>query len=216
MSSPYDPHKHNRRSIRLKGYDYRDCGTYFITVCAQRGQCLFGEVVDDEMHLNGLGQIVRECWEELAAHYAGVELDAFVVMPNHVHGMLWVVPVDAESAKARRADLKSAPTVDIETSAPGGSERADGTSPAPGKHDVPEIIPVRHGLPEIVRGFKALSSRRINASRGTPGGRIWQRNYYEHIVRTEEALNDIRQYIRNNPLKWASDEENPNRSTGGP
>ena len=163
---------HRRRSLRLRGYDYSWAGAYFVTVCTYNRACLFGEIVNGEMRLNGVGQVARRVWDGLPRHYRHVELDAVVVMPNHVHGILTLVG----------AGFKPAPTP-------------------------------RHGLPEIVRAFKTFSARRINGLRHTPGVPVWQRNYYEHIIRNETALNRVRQYIMDNPARWAEDPENPTRWT---
>lgn len=190
----YDPEKHHRRSIRLKGYDYSQPGAYFVTIVTQDRACLFGEVVDGEMRLNELGEIVAWTWRDLPNHVPNVALDAFVVMPNHVHGI--IVSIDAPNAPAPVG---------------AGSEPAP-TQPIPGPFNEPipgGIAAKRYALPEIVRQFKTFSARRINERRGTPGGPVWQRNYYEHIIRNEESLNQIRQYIANNPLQWALDRENP-------
>jgi REP-associated tyrosine transposase len=166
----YNPEIHHRRSIRLKEYDYSQSGAYFVTVCAWKEECLFGEIKNGEMLLNKYGGIVRNCWDDLPNHYQHAQLDEFVIMPNHVHGII-VLKVGA------------------------------GFKPAPTK---------QYGLPEIVRAFKAFSSRRINDIRDTCGISIWQRNYYERIIRGEKDLHSIREYIRYNPLKWEEDEENPN------
>ena len=169
---PYGP---KRRSIRLKGYDYTEAGAYFVTICTQDRTCLFGDVVDEEIRLNEAGQVVQAVWDELPNHYPNVELDEFVVMPNHVHGIIVIVGADVG------AGFKPAPTIPVK----------------------------RHGLAEIVRALKTFSARRINELRGTPGRSVWQRNYYEHIIRDEESLNRIREYIANNPAQWALDRENP-------
>src|SRR3990167_909919 len=89
----YDPDKHHRRSIRMRGYDYMQEGVYFITVCTQDQQCLFGEIVDGEIRLNDAGRMVQAVWEELSIHYPGVEGDGFVVMPNHFHGIIVIADV---------------------------------------------------------------------------------------------------------------------------
>jgi len=176
----YDPAKHHRRSIRLKGYDYTQAGAYLVTICTQGRICLFGEIVDGEMRLNDAGEIVAWTWHDLPNYISNVQLDAFVVMPNHVHGIIIITdPVVVVGA---------------------GSEPAP-TEPAP--------TPRMHGLPEIVRQFKTFSARRINDLRGTPGTPVWQRNYYEHIIRDEGSLNRIREYILNNPSRWEMDQENP-------
>ncbi len=172
----YDPRRHHRRSIRLKGYDYRRPGAYFVTCCTYDHEALFGEVEDGEMVLNELGVIVQQVWDDLVNHYGHVYLDAFVAMPNHVHGI--IVLMDEPGVVGVGAGLKPAPT------------------------------PKRHGLPEIVRGFKTFSARRINERRGTPGVPVWQRNYYEHIVRDEHALRRIQNYILHNPANWELDIEN--------
>jgi putative transposase len=170
----YDPSKHRRRSIRLKYYDYSQSGAYFVTIVTKSRSCLLGDIVDEEMRLNNSGHAVQEIWENLVEHYARIELDAFVVMPNHIHGII-VITVGA--------GLRPAPT------------------PAPTRR--------QYGLPEIVRAFKSFSARRINEIRQSPGVPIWQRNYFEHVIRNEESLNHIRQYILDNPARWAFDRENP-------
>lgn len=174
VNTHYDPAKHHRRSIRLRGFDYTQEGAYFVTVCTQNRICLFGEVVGEEMRLNETGVLVQTVWNGLPDHYSHVELDAFVIMPNHVHGVVVLA----------RAGFKPPRT----------------TAPT-----------TRHGLPEIVRAFKTFSARRINAMRATPGTSVWQRNYYEHIIRDDAAFDRIRQYIIENPARWADDPENPMR-----
>ena len=167
----HDPERRHRRSIRLKGYDYAQAGAYFVTVCTQDRVCLFGNVVDGKMRLNAVGQMVQAAWGDLPNHYPHVELDEFVIMPNHVHGIIFIVG----------AGFKPAPTIPIKC----------------------------HGLAEIVRAFKTFSARRINQHLGMSGVPVWQRNYYEHIIRDESSLNRIRQYILDNPLRWTLDRENP-------
>ncbi|MCX8051233.1 MAG: transposase [Chlorobi bacterium] len=174
----------NRRSIRLKGYDYTQPGAYFITIVTQDRTCLFGEVVDGEMRLNALGEIVRACWLGIPGHFPHAALDAFMVMPNHVHGII----VIADYVGARHA-------VPLHTVPLRQRERF-------GK-------PVAGSIPTIIRSFKSIVTKRINEHRKTPGVPVWQRNYYEHIIRSDESLNRIRQYIVENPLRWAFDLENP-------
>ncbi|MGQ9925797.1 MAG: transposase [Chloroflexaceae bacterium] len=189
----YDPYKHHRCSIRLKGYDYTQAGAYFVTICTQDRACLFGEVVDGEMRLNDAGQIVQTAWDELPNHYPNVELDEFVVMPNHVHRIIVIVGAGAVGAGAVGASAVGA-----------------GLKPAP-------TIPVkRHGLAEIVRALKTFSARRINETRRTPGVPVWQRNYYEHIIRDDDSLDRIRQYILDNPLRWLEDREHPDAAEPDP
>ena len=166
------------RCPRLRGYDYAQPGAYFITVCTYQRECLLANVVDGAMILNLPGRLVHEAWLGLPDHYPHVGLDVFVIMPNHLHGII------VFSGDGVEAGLKPASTV-------------------------------RHALPEVVRGFKTFSSRRINAWRQTPGTPVWQRNYYEHVIRNERELDKIREYIATNPLRWALDRENPQR-TGRP
>ena len=191
-----------RRSIRLHGYDYAQAGAYFVTVCTQARACLFGEVVDGEMGLNYAGRIVQSTWNELPDHYCGVDLDAFVVMPNHVHGIILLTD-DATSPQPHPlAEIASEPV-----GAGFKPARPDAATPSR-----------RHPLPEIIRGFKTFSSKHINESRGTPGVPVWQRSYYEHVIRNAESLDGIRQYIAKNPARWAFDRENPavQKATAGP
>ncbi len=202
---PYDPARHHRRSIRLRGYDYTQPGAYFVTLCTHDRAHLFGDVVDGIMVLNPYGEIVRDEWFKTAEIRPYVRLDEteFVVMPNHVHGIIWIVDDDdVVGARRRRAPKwRRAPT-----SGPGVTLERFGA-------------PVSGSIPTIVRAFKSAATKRINALRGTPGAPVWQRKYHEHIIHTEDDVNQIRQYIANNPLPWELDRENPGtsgRSAGSP
>ncbi len=195
-----DP-KHGRRSIRLKGYDYSLVGGYFITTCTMKRNHLFGDIMNGEMRLNEYGETVQDVWRGLPMHHPHVVLDAFVIMPNHVHG---IIVLSNDIAGNVGAGLKPARTNDHANPI----VRA-GLKPAPTKPD-----PTNHGLPEIVRAFKTFSARRINERRQTAGVGVWQRNYYEHIIRNDESLNQIRQYIADNPLQWEFDRENRERKPG--
>ena len=170
--------RRRRKALRLPGYDYSQPGAYYVTVVTNQRHCLFGGVVYGEMRLNLCGQTVMECWDDLVRHYPYVRQDKFVVMPNHVHGIL--VLNDAVGA---------------------------GLKPAPTTYR-------RHGLSEIVRGFKTFSSSRINALRNTPGAPVWQRSYYDHIIRDEGELARVQEYIYDNPLQWELVIENPANRMG--
>ena len=174
MNASYDPEKHHRRSIRLRNYDYSRAGAYFITVCTDGRELLFGEVIDGEVELNELGRIAAEEWLKSARIRIEIELDAWVVMPNHVHGI--VIITDGRC----RGDRLVAPS-----------------GPRP------------RSLGAMMAGFKSAVTKRINTMRGTPGASVWQRNYYEHVIRNESALDRIRQYIADNPARWSEDPENP-------
>ncbi|WP_299645127.1 transposase [uncultured Chloroflexus sp.] len=234
----YDPEKHHRRSIRLKGYDYSQAGAYFITIVTQDRACLFGEVVDGEMRLNDAGRMVWDEWDALPDRFPGLELDAFVVMPNHVHGIIvltgsatvgaGLVPAPDEDMPAPdgvRAGLVPAPNEATTRVAPTIPMPApDGDMPAPdgvraGLVPAP-LVPalneattrVAPTIGDIVGAFKSITTvayiRGVKQSGWPPfRGRVWQRNYYEHIIRNEESLNRIRQYIADNPLRWAFDRE---------
>ena len=177
----YDPTKHNRRSIRLKGYDYTQSGYYFITICTHQKSCLFGAIVNNKSNLSKFGQIAFACWQAIPEHFSRIELDRFVVMPNHVHGILIMTNDDGRGKAVPR--------------------------PYEGKFGKP----VAGSIPTIVGSFKSAVTKQINILRKSKGMSVWQRNYYEHIIRDEESLNRIRNYIVNNPLSWTEDRLHPNR-----
>ena len=194
----------SRRSIRLGGYDYSCPGVYFLTVCAAQRGLLFGGVSEGRVVENANASIVRDCWSDLPNHYPHVSLDAFVVMPNHIHGI--IVLRDADGAGLQdRAGLDDA-RAGLEARAGLDDARA-GLKPAPTGGDAFADVGVRHGLPEIVRALKTYSARRINAARGTPGASVWQRGYYERILRNERELSLTRGYIASNPRNWRTDRE---------
>jgi len=184
----YAPEKHHRRSIRLKDYDYSQSGAYFITICTQKRECLFGEIVDGEMRLNDAGQMVQTKWDELPKYYTGIDIDEFVIMPNHFHGIILIHDVGA----GPRACPDKGQT---------GLGQPRGVAPT-------------MSLPDVVHRFKSLTTTRYRqgvTQNGWPPfpGKLWQRNYYEHVIRDEDELLEIREYIANNPKKWAEDENNP-------
>ncbi|PYV37943.1 MAG: transposase [Acidobacteria bacterium] len=202
----YDPQRHHRRSIRLKGYDYSQAGAYFITVCVQDRACPFGEIVDGQMRLNEYGECAVRWWEDIPRHFVPVDIDAFVVMPNHVHGIILITdpPVGAGSPRPgpRIADAATG----VATDAREGAKTAGA-----------ETAPLRRpSLGNVMAYFKYQSAKHLNALRQIPAAPVWQRNYYEHIIRNEESLNRIRQYILNNPARWAFDRENPRATAPEP
>ena len=194
-----DPNKHHRpfgntqgrRSIRLKGWDYSRPGAYFVTVCTQNRKCLFGEIKNDEMELNGLGQVVWDRWNRIPYHFKHVQLDVFQIMLNHIHGILFIVDVGAKHSEIHNREV--------------------------GKNQIRNASPLRnrpHGtqpgsLSAIMQNFLSVSIRNISQIRQTLGDKVWQRNYYDHIIRNENGLNQIRDYITGNPSKWDLDKENP-------
>ncbi|MCK4547497.1 MAG: transposase [Candidatus Eisenbacteria sp.] len=197
----YDPKKHHRRSIRLPEWDYVQQGAYFVTICAHDKRCMFGEIVSGMMWLSKCGAIVQEQWIRTGAVRDNVELDAFVVMPNHLHGIVVLndprVPVGATRWVARNAIGPPVQSWATHRVAPTGPDRIRAAGPEHGS------------LGAIIGQFKPAATRAINRLRHTPGGLVWQRNYYEHVIRDEEEFNRIRQYIFDNPLEWDLDPENP-------
>ncbi len=186
---------HHRRSIRLKGYDYAQVGEYFLTLCIQNRECLLGKIENEEVKLSAIGEIAGEEWLRTPEIRPNVELDEFVIMPNHLHGIVVIREerkgVSQKEKISRGGVLPYAPTT---TATPFRSP--SGTVGA------------------IIRGFKAASTKRINEMRRTPGAPVWQRNYYEHVIRDENDLDRIREYILMNPAGWTIDEENPWREKG--
>jgi putative transposase len=193
----YDPQKHHRHSIRLKGYDYTRAGAYFVTICAQGREDLFGNIVDREMVLNPYGHIVQAAWLDLPRHYPHIQLDAFCLMPNHVHGIIVINETHVG------AGLKG------EVFLPDGLMYGEGSLPENNKTRPYDCIRNRHPLSEIVRAFKSYSARRINGLRKTRGLAVWQRNYFETILRDENHYHHIRTYILNNPHRWLEDQLHP-------
>ncbi len=188
----FDPNKHHRKSIRLQGYDYSQAGAYFVTIVTYQRDCLFGKIENEEMILNDFGKIADECWRAIPEHFPAVELGAYVVMPNHVHGV--IVIRDDESASHLGM------TDDVGRGAAMLRPYANATN----NHK----INVKPGsLGAIIRSYKSTVSYRINKEYNATG--IWQRNYYEHIIRNEREMDNIWRYIEANPAQWDDDQENP-------
>jgi putative transposase len=172
-------HLPQRRSIRLRDYDYSQSAAYFVTICAHNRRCLFGGVQDGEMAINAWGQMLQICWDEIPVHFPRVELDAFVVMPNHIHGVVLILD-------------------DPVTNPVGATHGSPSDSQSPSG-------PKQGSLSAIVGQFKSSVSRRIKTLSNPPDHPLWQRNYHEHIIRSEKSLNQIRDYVATNPAKWADD-----------
>lgn len=180
----YNPTIHRRKSIRLQGYDYSQAGAYFITVCTHNRVPLFGEIVDGVMVLNSAGQIVEKCWCAIPEHFPQVTLDEFVVMPNHVHG---IITVGANNVGANDYLPLPSDETPIQSNEP----------PRPLQHGTSRTIG------SMVRGFKIGVTRWFRAN--TDIHAVWQRNYYEHIIRNEDAYLKIAEYIQTNPQRWETD-----------
>jgi REP element-mobilizing transposase RayT len=174
------PEFRSRRSVRLPDYDYGGFGAYFVTLCTCDRQGHFGQVTGDSVVLNEAGMLVTECWKAIPAHMPSVELDEFIVMPNHLRGIIWIT--GANSPATGRAPPWVAPTDE--------SERPPG--PIPGS------------LGAIIGAFKSVTAKRLGVFPELPS-RIWQRNYYEEIIENDDSLNRIREYIIANPSRWSED-----------
>ena len=209
----FNPEKHHRRSIRLKGYDYSMAGAYFVTMCVSNRQRLFGNVIDGKMILNEAGRMVETIWMQLAIRFEFIELDEFTVMPNHFHGIL-VLSGRCESCIRPGSDESCIRTDSDESCiCTGRGESCIRPSTVSGDHkDRPDgTLPGTVG--RVIQAFKSISTHEyingVKHKNWTPfPGKLWQRNYYEHIIRDDESLKRIRAYIINNPLQWAYDREN--------
>ena len=171
---------YGRRSIRLKGYDYAQVGAYFVTIAVRGRLALFGEVVDGEVRLNDAGEMAREVWQASPQRFPFVEVDAFIVMPDHVHGIIVI------RGAGTRAPIKDAPTPD----------RADTA-----------VTPTTQALGDVVGAYKSLTTaayiQGVHTAQWPPfDRRLWQRNFYERVIRDEYEMNELRAYIRDNPTRW--------------
>ena len=179
---------HRRRTIRLKGYDYSQPGAYFVTICTRNRECFFGQIINGVMHLNVFGDIATEEWLQSLEIRREIKLDIYVVMPNHIHGIV-IITDDNDS--------------DI-VGATGRSPLHTGSKQAHG--------PTKRSLGSFIAGYKSRVTKRVNILRRSPGTPIWQRNYYEHIIRHDDELNHLRSYIANNPISWELDKYHPTHS----
>ena len=175
----YNPDIHHRRSIRLKHYDYSQSGAYFITICVNQKLCLLGAVHNGEMVLNDAGTMLEKWYWELECKFSSIQCGPHVVMPNHFHAIIYIVG----------ADLRTRPNQT------GQTHRSASTNT---------------NIPKIVQWFKTMTTneyiRNVKTNHWKPfSGKLWQRNYYEHIIRNEESFSEIAEYIVNNPMKWVDD-----------
>jgi REP element-mobilizing transposase RayT len=174
----HNPLIHYRQSIRLKEYNYSQPGEYFVTICTYEKKCVFGKIIEEKIILSPLGEIAKKCWEEIPEHFPNVRLDEYMIMPNHVHGIIVI------------------------------TKRRDLINQIPTEINFPLMKNPKMTLGKIIRNYKARSTKYIHDS-----GYVdfqWQSLFYDRIVRGDKELNNIRNYITDNPLKWYLDEENPN------
>lgn len=190
----YNPHIHHRKSIRLKGYDYLQAGLYFITICVQNRECLFGEVQNGKMVLNDAGKMVENEWLKLPERFKNIKLHEYVVMPNHFHAIMEIVG----------ATLVVAPNDVVAPNTPDAANDIGATTRvAPTGKTVGDMVGAFQSIVtvEYIRGVKTLGWPSFNR-------KLWQRNYWENIIRNEQSYNRISEYIKNNPKNWEEDKLN--------
>lgn len=207
---PHDPERHRRRTVRLPDHDY-SAGAYFLTLCTHERTILFGDIIGGLMTPNDLGEIVVEEWHRSATIRAEIDLFAFILMPNHIHGIIILNP-DTHSfvgahgrAPASQGGVTRSTTPQSTNDTPRYDvvgDRAHGCAPL---QRPPQTVGA------FVAGFKAATTRRINQMRDLPGTPVWQRNYYEHLIRDDAAMARIYNYIATNPFRWHLDVDNPHR-----
>jgi len=177
----FNPDIHHRKSLRLRGYDYSQAGAYFITICTQNRESLFGHIIHGQMHLNPTGKIAFEEWQKTETMRAAIRLHEYIIMPNHIHSIIEFVGAHC----MRPVDLIATGDNNLQTN--------DGR--------------VQHAptLGDVVRGYKSAVTKGINELQHTLGVPVWQRNYHEHIIRNETAYLKIADYIQTNPKRWEED-----------
>lgn len=204
MKSKFDPQKHHRRSIRIKNYDYASEGAYYVTIVTQGRECLFGEIINKEIFLSIYGKIVQKWWEDIPNHFPKVETSAFIVMPNHIHGIIFIT-------KDRRGEVLSPrnnPNQDNLENIHLGEISLETEESSNQGGETPPLH--RRTLGQIVAYFKYQSTKEMNSVDDVKTiTRFWQRNYYEHIIRNERELKQKTDYILDNPSRWDEDVENP-------
>ena len=214
----------NRQTIRLQGYNYSLPGAYFVTICVQHKRCLFGEIINGKMILNKIGEIIKTQWLSLPTRFSNITLDEFIIMPNHIHGIIIIAPVPEINVGATLAVARNEIAV---------AKQTDNNVKQMGYNNKRATPVIKWAMPvikrattrvaptdnlktnnftigQIIGAFKSLCVTNYlkyikNNLANMPLNRLWQRNYYEHIIRNEIELNNIRQYIKNNPIKWQND-----------
>jgi putative transposase len=194
---PFNPLIHHRRSIRLPGFDYARPGAYYVTIDVIRMRPLFGEIINGVMRLNELGKIVSDYWCGVPGHFPNVELDDFIIMPDHMHGII----ILRDNRIPRRGEVSS-PTVSAPAVSAPPAAPMDIAPTFTGDVSSSQRLPQKTSLGRVVAYFKYGSTKYINAVRGSPGDHVWQRDYYDHIIRDENDMSRIRKYIRNNPAAY--------------
>ena len=190
-----DPKIPYRRSIRLKTYDYTHTGAYFVTLCTQDRKCMFGEIVDGEIHLNDVGQAIQWIWNALPERFPNIQLDQYAIMPNHLHGIIILARTDYFAHQD--SYVAKVPDRFKQHMQAGAINRAPTKVPSPHQAGAIHCAPT---LGEIIRTFKALTTRYLRAAGVSDFA--WQGSYFEHVIRNEDDLDRIQQYIIDNPTHW--------------
>jgi REP element-mobilizing transposase RayT len=190
----FNPEVYHRRSIRLYGFDYSSPGLYFVTICTQNRICLLGDFKKGILELNDAGISIKQIWKDLPQRFQHITLDEYVVMPNHIHGIIHIMEGPPFNAINDYLKNRGKMTDDMMPIIPGTTENSIG---------------------RILQGFKSITTHLyIQGVRDHDWepfeGHLWQRNFYDHIIRNKKELEDIREYIMNNPSNWEHDEDNPN------
>lgn len=212
----------NRRSIRLKGYDYSQAGLYFVTICVKNRECLFGDISDGKMILNDAGKMIETEWLKLPQRFKNIELHEYTIMPNHFHAILQIVGATLVVAQ-NEMDAQNEMEIQNETVAQNDTDTSNKTVAQNNNHPkgqpqgiAPTKTTIKKTLGDMVGAFESITT--VEYIRGVKqngwqlfDGKLWQRNYHEHIIRNEQSYQNISQYIIDNPLKWNEDKFNPDK-----
>ncbi len=215
-----------RKPIRLHDFDYAEPNAYFVTICTRNRACLFGRIIDEVMHLNDFGRIASEMWKTIPAHFPNMVLDEWVVMPNHVHGIIFIVELSRRGIVSPQEPCTKLRATHA-SPLPRDSDRRIQRPPVGARHASPGTDADSHKLPKInaaprngsigvaVGSYKSAVTKHIGDVFGESDGSIWQRGFYDHVIRNRTALDRIRRYIAENPARWSRDPENPDRNSKG-
>ena len=180
-----------RRSVRLSAFDYSSPTAYFVTICTHDRRRLFGEVSGYAVALNVVGKIAEKCWRDMPSHFASVELGPHVIMPNHLHGIIRLLPPEADGGLVAKHPRRAQHAVPLR--------------PEPARRFAAMTA---NSIPAIVRSFKSAATAAIRVSLGAPRLSVWQRGYHEHVIRDEDDFRNTCEYIRMSPARWEFDKEN--------
>ena len=203
----FDPEKHHRRSIRLKNYDYSQPGYYFLTICTYKRQSWFGEIKNNRMYLNQIGKIVAEEWINTRKIRPKFQLDEWIIMPNHLHGIV-IIDENILGLGERNRDILGDHNISEQKIFGEASQDILGARNAPLRQEP-------NSISSFVARFKSAVTKRINLLRNNRDIPIWQRNYYESIIQDEQSLLAIQEYILNNPCQWEKDPDNQENDRSG-